>query len=311
MRIIVTGADGFVARWLIADLQHAGHEAVPLSRRDLDVVDATAVRAALTAIRPDGVAQLAGVAFGPDAAAAPSVAFETAVAGTINLVEAARLAAQRPAIVIAGSSEVYAAPPLELPLREDSPLGARTPYALSKLAQEGVALATARAYELPLVMTRSFNHTGPGQRPAFVVPALATRIRAARAAGEQAIRVGNLDVRRDIGDVRDVVRAYRQLLEALHDGSLEPGGHVLNVSTGRSTTIRSVLEQLLELAGAKLEAVVDPALVRPDEPPELFGSYDALRDRTGWHPQTPLATTLADVWQWVDSLPLETSPQRA
>jgi GDP-4-dehydro-6-deoxy-D-mannose reductase len=302
MRVLVTGAGGFVGRWLTRELQASGHEVVGPPERELDVTDAGAMSAAIGAIRPDAIAHLAAVAYAPDAAGDPARAFRVTVGGTVALGEALLANQVRPAILISGSSEVYGAPhPDSLPLTETAPLAPRTAYAISKVSQEAVALRYAALLELPLVATRSFNHTGPGQRPVFVVPALANRVAdAARAPrGAASVRVGNLDVRRDFTDVRDVVRAYRLLLERLADGSIAPGGAILNVASGQSVAIRSILERFVALSGAPIEPAVDPALVRSDDPPDIRGDASALTAATGWRPERDLESTLSDVWSEV------------
>ena len=152
-------------------------------------------------------------------------------------------------------------------MRESTPLNPRLPYAISKAGQEGVAVEAGARWGFPIVVTRSFNHTGPGQRSVFVAPAMARRVLAVKRGGSTLIPAGNVDVYRDIGDVRDVVRAYRLLLEALAIGRLGTNPVVVNVSTGRAETIRSVIEQLCALAGIEAAIQTDPALVRAEDPP--------------------------------------------
>ena len=190
--------------------------------------------------------------------------------------------------------EILGAAPEDLPLRESAPARPRSAYGRSKLLQEQTALTDGRDRGVAVAVTRSFNHTGPGQRPEFVAPALARRILAARAEGRSDIVVGNIDVRRDFSDVRDVVRAYRLLLEGLAAGTV-PTGTVVNVASGRSVSIREVIALLADLVGVTVEPRVDPALVRVDDPPELVGDISLLRTLTGWEPRIPLRQTLADL----------------
>jgi GDP-4-dehydro-6-deoxy-D-mannose reductase len=299
LRVLVTGAGGFVGQWLVSELESAGHEVIaPIGRASLDVTDAAAVRNAFAAAKPDAVAHLAAISLAGEARSAPAEALRVTVGGTVNVLEAALPAARPPAVLVTGSAEVYGTPdPAALPLREDAALAPRTPYALSKVAQEGVALSYAARSGLPLVVTRSFNHSGAGQRPGFVVPDLAGRVRAVQGGETAAVRVGNLQVRRDFTDVRDVARAYRLLLEALADGRIAPGGAVLNVASGRSVEIGEILRRLLELAGVSPEIAVDPDLVRPGEAPDIRGDPAALREATGWTPEHDVASMLAEVWR--------------
>jgi len=296
MRVLVTGATGFAGRWLLRELADAGHHAVaaPPSAA-LDVTDADAVARLVRDVRPDAIAHLAAVSFGPAAAADPELALRTAVVGTQAVFEGVRAADLRCGVLVSGSSEVYGDPqPGDLPLAEDAPLRATRPYGLVKLAQEGVALAAGARYRIPVVVTRSFNHVGPGQRPGFVIPAFARRVRALRDGVAPDIPVGNLDVRRDLTDVRDVVRAYRLLLEGITAGLDTP--LVVNVASGHSTAIRDVLEHVCQIAGVEAKVRVDAALVRSGEPREVVGNPALLVGLTGWRPEIPLERTLEDVF---------------
>lgn len=299
MRILVTGATGFVGRWLIRELEGAGHDTVPApAQAVLDITDGPAVSAFVNEASPDAIAHLAGVAFAMDAAQDPQKAFAVNEGGTRAVMNAA-LPSAIP-VLIAGSADVYGRPaPGDLPLNEHAPLLADRPYGRSKLAQERTALEFGAAGAVPVVVTRSFNHTGPGQRPEFVAPALARRLLAARDSGRGEVAVGNLDVRRDIGDVRDVVRAYRLLLEGLAAGAV-PSGTIVNVATGQAVSIREVLALLAEAIGIAVEPRVDPTLVRRDDPPLIVADIGRIRALTGWTPEIPLRQTLSDLVQSID-----------
>jgi GDP-4-dehydro-6-deoxy-D-mannose reductase len=152
-----------------------------------------------------------------------------------------------------------------------------------------VALQARRGYRQPVVVVRPFNHIGPGQSPNFFVPALAKRIVEARRAGADSLRVGTLTTRRDFTDVRDVVIAYRLLIEKGEYGT------IYNVCSGHDIAMSEVAAELLKLAGAQLTLQTDPELVRPVDVPVLRGEAERLHSVTGWRPRIPLATTLADV----------------
>jgi GDP-4-dehydro-6-deoxy-D-mannose reductase len=194
-------------------------------------------------------------------------------------------------VLVTSSAEVYGAvtDPTLLPLVEGSPTAPLTPYAASKLAAEAVVAQAHLGHGQHVITVRPFNHIGPGQTPNFAVPALAQRIVEADRRGAPTIPVGNLSARRDFTDVRDVVRAYRLLIES------GTPGEVYNVCSGRDVSIREIADGLLALAGTTLEFETDPALVRPVEVPVLRGDPGRLVEATGWKPEIPLEQTLADV----------------
>jgi GDP-4-dehydro-6-deoxy-D-mannose reductase len=189
---------------------------------------------------------------------------------------------------------------------EATPFRPVTPYAASKAAAELLAIQAHLGAGLDVIRARPFNHTGPAQGPQFVVPALARQIVEAQLRGAEALETGNLDVHRDMADVRDVVRAYRLLLEC---GS---PGQVYNVCTGQSRPIGQLARRLLELAGLDLELRVDPARARPVDVPDMRGDPSRLEAATGWRPAIDLDTTLSDVlgyWRGVAAEPA--SPRAA
>jgi GDP-4-dehydro-6-deoxy-D-mannose reductase len=301
MRVLVSGSTGFVGGWLAPELEQAGHvvHGMPLPD-ELDIADAPAVRALVATVRPDAVVHLAGMAYAPDASADAAEALRVNVGGTLAMLEACRREVPGIAVLVVGSAEVYGAPEGNAPLTEASPLAPRGVYGLTKLAGEALAIATGSTGALRVVVARSFNHTGPGQRQVFAVPAFAGRVLDARRAGVHEIRAGNVDLLRDIGDVRDVVCAYRLLLEALAEGRIPGDRRVYNVASGRSVTMRSIIEQLGRIAGWSVTITRDPALVRTDDPPVIRGDASALRQVTGWEPRIALEQTLADLLASLD-----------
>lgn len=303
MKILVTGATGFVGGWLRRELVTAGHDVVAApGPEELDIADRAGLLAWFATEKPDAVVHLAGMAFAPDARSDPSEAFRVNVGGTVAIFESLRELGLRPPVLVTGSSDVYGTPrPDDLPLRESAPLDPRQPYAVSKAAQEGVAVEAGVRWGFPVVVARSFNHTGPGQRPVFVVPAMARRVLAVQRGQASAIPAGNVDVLRDIGDVRDVVRAYRLLLEASAAGRLGREPVVVNVATGRAEAVRWLIEQLCALAGVACSVYVDPALVRADDPPEIRGDSSFLTELTGWRPEIRLDRTLRDLLEEAES----------
>jgi GDP-4-dehydro-6-deoxy-D-mannose reductase len=180
---------------------------------------------------------------------------------------------------------------------EDAELRPVTPYAVSKVAAEFLALQAWLGRGVPAVRVRPFNHVGPGQSPDFVVSALAKRIAEAERAGGGEVRVGNLAASRDFTDVRDVVRAYRLLAKAVGaDRTL--AGSTFNVASGTAVTVAEVARQLCALAKVPVELVQDPGLFRPVDVPVFLGDAARLRSTTGWAPRIPFAATLADIFEY-------------
>jgi GDP-4-dehydro-6-deoxy-D-mannose reductase len=289
MRALITGGKGFVGQWLAAHLKDSGDEVVVIDV-ETDVSDGPALRKVVADAAPDAIYHLAAMTHVGESWENPSQVLKVNVLGTAELLAAARLLESPPVVLVVSSAEVYGVvSPGQLPLKESTPTAPATPYAASKLAAEAVALQAWRGYRQPVIVVRPFNHIGPGQSPNFAVPALAKRIVEARKAGTRSLRVGTLTTRRDFTDVRDVVVGYRLLIEHGIPGT------IYNVCSGRDVAISDVADELLALADAHLELVIDPDLVRPVDVPVLRGDGSLLRATTGWEPSIPLATTLADV----------------
>jgi GDP-4-dehydro-6-deoxy-D-mannose reductase len=289
VRALITGGKGFVGQWLAAHLKDHGDE-VAVIDLETDVADGSAVRRVMQDVVPEAVYHLAAMTHVGESWEDPSQVLRVNVLGTAEILAAARALANAPRTLVVSSAEVYGVvTPEQLPLGESTPTAPASPYAASKLAAEAVALQAWRGYGQPVIVVRPFNHIGPGQSPNFFVPALAKRIVEARRTGAGSLRVGTLTTRRDFTDVRDVVAAYRLLLE---QGA---PGEVYNVCSGRDVAMSEVAAQLLSLAGADLTLETDPQLVRPVDVPVLRGDAGRLHAATGWQPVIPLATTLADV----------------
>ena len=289
MRALITGGRGFVGQWLAAHLKDRGDE-VAVIDIETDVADGAAVRRVMADLAPDAIYHLAAMTHVGESWENPSQVLRVNVLGTAEILAAARALPVSPRVLVVSSAEVYGVvDPDQLPLDEDTPTAPASPYAASKLAAEAVALQAWRGYGQPVIVVRPFNHIGPGQSPNFFVSALAKRIVDARRSGADSLRVGTLTTRRDFTDVRDVVAAYRLLIEK---GS---AGGIYNVCSGIDIAMSEVAALLLELAGADLRLETDPALVRPVDVPVLRGDAGRLREAAGWQPVIPLATTLADV----------------
>ena len=290
MRSLITGGGGFVGHWLADHLRQRGDHVVSVDK-EVDVTDPASLLPALVDAAPDAVYHLAALTHVGQSWDEPLQVLEVNVIGTGAVLAAARRCGTDPRILIVSSAEVYGAvtDPSRLPLDEDAPTAPLTPYAASKLAAEALAVQAFLGHGQHVVIVRPFNHIGPGQSPNFAVAALAQRIVEADRGGATSIPVGNLTARRDFTDVRDVVRAYRLLIEAGEPGT------VYNVCSGRDVSIQEIADGLLELAGTSLALEPEPALMRPVEVPVLRGDPARLSAVTGWKPEIPLEQTLSDV----------------
>jgi GDP-4-dehydro-6-deoxy-D-mannose reductase len=292
---LITGGRGFVGGWLSDHLESLGDE-VTVIDHEVDVTDPPVLLAAVRDARPDAIYHLAALTHVGRSWQEPLRVFEVNVIGTGAVLAAARECGTDPRVLVTSSAEVYGAvtDPACLPLTEASPTAPLSPYAASKLAAEALAAQARIGHGQRVVTVRPFNHIGPGQSTNFAVGALAKRIVDAERSGAPSIPVGNLSARRDFTDVRDVVRAYRLLIEA------DSPAELYNVCTGRDVSIREIADSLLRLAGTSLELETDPDLVRPVEVPVLQGDPGRLVQDTGWKPEVLLEDTLADTlayWQ--------------
>jgi GDP-4-dehydro-6-deoxy-D-mannose reductase len=317
MRALVTGASGFVGRYLVAALQRGGARVLgcggPHERGDylpLDLGDVGAIRAAFDLAQPDVVFHLAAQTFVPDSLASPIATYETNAIGTARLAQAVRdhtTAGNRmPRIVFASSAEVYGKrDPADFPLHESLDLRPANPYAASKAAAEAMLLAEARSYDLDVVVARAFNHIGPGQSERFVVASMAAQLARIARDGTNPLLIGNVEAARDFLDVRDVVAAYALL--AQHGER----GEVYNVCSGKAVKIRDVLRELILAAHVPVEVREDPARMRPVDTPVFVGSNEKLRARTGWEPVIPLERSLRDIYESVRISPAIAGNQTA
>ncbi|GAC1308502.1 MAG: GDP-mannose 4,6-dehydratase [Vulcanimicrobiaceae bacterium] len=301
MRVLVTGGNGFVGRHLCAELRRRGCDVVVAGRiveeghvdLPLDLGDLDSVRGVVEAARARTIFHLAAQAFVPAATSDPIPTYDTNVVGTARVVEAIRRLpdAARPRLLYISSGEVYGThEAADYPLRETAQTLPATPYAASKLAAEAIVGASARSYGLSAIVTRAFNHIGPGQDASFVVAAFARRLAAIAAGGDPRLPVGNLEPQRDFLDVRDVVRAYADLAER------GVSGETYNICSGTPTKIQEILRQLVMAARVGVEIREDPALVRPSDVPLYYGDNAKLVAATGWAPQYTLARSLRDVY---------------
>ena len=312
-RALVTGAAGFAGQWLCRELLHRGVEVTGARLGDdlpagaLSAEERRAVRwracdvrrmrdlgAALEAARPDAVFHLAGVAFVPAADADPGMTVDVNVGGAARLLAELRVRRAAgtldPVVVVAGSGEQYGRHDAgELPLVETAGQRPLSVYAASKAAQEVIALEAHRSAGVRVIAARAFNHSGAGQAPQFLLPALAARALAAKAAGAPELPIGNTTPVRDFLHAADVARAYVLLAER------GVPGEAYNIASGTGTDVATLAARVLALAGASAALAPDPALQRPVDVPALVGSAAKLRAATGWAPAHSLDSLIEEL----------------
>jgi GDP-4-dehydro-6-deoxy-D-mannose reductase len=296
--VLVTGAAGFVGSHLLERLAASGRQVVawhrpgtPAGHADtarwaaVELLDEAEVTAALAEAAPAEVYHLAGAANVGLSWSEPRQTLENNLLATHRLFEGLRACGLRPRVIVTGSAAIYK--PSDAALHEASPLGPNTPYGVSKLAQELLALRVGAEDGVPVMVTRSFNHIGPRQDPGFIAASIARQVALIEAGrAEPTIAVGNLEPRRDIMDVRDTVRAYEALM------TRGRGGEVYNVCSGRAIAMRELLDGLVARARVPVRIFQDPARFRPADTPLSLGDCGKLRADTGWAPQFPLDATL-------------------
>jgi len=300
-RALVTGGNGFVAQWVVRAMLERGwqvfaagigdlpatavltpDERSAVQWRTMDVSKQEEVGAVVSEARADFVVHLAAVSHVPDARRDPGRAFDVNAVGTVRLLAEIGRTRQAgtgdPVVLVVGSAEQYGRHEAsEMPLREDAEQRPLTLYASSKAAQEVAALQAFRSEGVRVICTRSFNHSGAGHDPRFLLPSLVARALALPRAGGTLV-IGNGGTVRDFLHVRDVAKAYLALVDRA------PAGEVYNVSSGDGIDVRALAGAVLRRVGVTADVSPDPALSRPVDVPVLVGSNAKLRRATGWAP---------------------------
>ncbi len=304
MKVLVTGALGFAGRHMLAELRQNGHEPLPVDLPAAvaaqpqagvvagDIMDAAGFRALVAAHRPDACVHLGGLSFVPLSWERPADYFQVNGQGVFHVLEALRLEVPAARALVVTSAEVYGRFASTFVVHEDSPLAPTNPYAIAKVAADHLTRLYARHYQLPYLVARPQNHIGPGQATSFVAASFAEQVaRIAVGRATPVIRVGDLNAERDFTDVRDVVRAYRLLLERGRPGE------AYNIAATRPVRVRALLDLFCQIAGVQPRIEVESARVRPtDHPPVL--SNEKLRVELGWQPQFTLEQSLRDIYDF-------------
>ena len=301
-KALITGINGFVGTHLNNLLLQEGVEVFGTVKPEsaethdnhlfpVDLLDFEGMKEVIKKIEPDHIYHLAALTSPAESFKNPSLTITNNISGQLNVLEAVKeLQMMETRILVVSSAEIYGAvEPHDLPINENAPLKPRSPYAVSKIAQDYLGYQYFVSQQVKNIRVRPFNHTGPYQAPVFVVPSFAKQIADIEKGNQEPIlKVGSLESRKDFTDVRDIVKGYLLLMDKGVDGE------VYNIGSGRSYAISEILDMLLSFSDAKIIVEQDSSLMRPIEIPELRCDYDKLHKATGWKPEISLETSLRD-----------------
>jgi GDP-4-dehydro-6-deoxy-D-mannose reductase len=304
-RILITGGTGFVGRHLIRSLKSFDVKIFAISSSEVrtpepgvdylkaDIRRADEIGLIIREANPEQVYHLAAVSTVGDAGNDPRSAFDINVLGSYNVFEAVMLLPVPPRVLYVSTSQVYASS--DHALAETSLSAPDNHYAATKAMAELLAVQYRKTSSGGIIIARAFNHTGPGQRTSFVMPSIAKQLAEAEAGlCPPVIKVGNLNVRRDFTDVRDVVMAYQKLIA---NGKI---GETYNVCSGRAVFLADLVRELQKECRVKTEIQIDQNRVRANEVALMLGDPGKLYKTTGWTPRLPVENTLhalLDYWR--------------
>jgi GDP-4-dehydro-6-deoxy-D-mannose reductase len=316
-KILITGASGFVGKHLIELLSKEEENQIfgtylidkskaslakfgdKLNLRKIDLSDEANVFSMIEEIKPDLIFHLAASTSPAESFNDPKGTIMNNVSTELNILDALKkLNLTKTRVLITSSADIYGKVSEEnLPINEDCPLNPTNPYAVSKIAQDFLALQYFNAHNIKTIRVRAFNHVGPGQSPAFVVSAFAKKIAEIEKTEESEITVGNLEAKRDFTDVRDMVKAYVEIIEKGNPGD------VYNIGSGKALKISEILDGLVELSNKKITVKVDEKLMRPVDNPELVCDATKIGKTINWVPEIPINKTLEDTLNyWRENL---------
>lgn len=297
-RALITGINGFVGPYLKSELEKNGYEVFGFGSEEsnqddysqVDIRDSDAVKKIVAEVNPTHVFHLAGISAPPFAEKHPELAHDVNVLGTRNLLEALLILVHAPRVLIVSSAHVYGKPE-SLPLGEDHPMSGVGVYTRTRIEQEKVV--NEYFDKLPIVVTRSFNHTGPGRPDTFVIAKIIKHITEIKSGARDHLELGNTDIKRDISDVRDVVRAYRLLLEQ------DKFGIIVNVCRGESIALKKVIEYGRVLAELDdLDVRTNPDFVRKNDVEDMYGDSAYLKSLVDWQPEIGCEQMIKDIYMY-------------
>lgn len=300
-KLLIFGIGGFVGSYLAREFQEHGYKVYgsDIAAKEIDGVDfrqanlleAESVDSLVADIQPDMIINLAAISSVGASWGIPQTTVSVNVIGALNVMEAARKVTTNPKVMFIGSSEEYEESS-EL-ISEQTPLNANNPYGISKMAQERFAEVYRERYGMLVYCVRPFNHTGIGQKDSFVLPSFCKQVAEIEKSGKPGIiRVGNLAVERDFSDVRDIVRAYRMIIES------DDCTKIYNVGSGEAYSLSELLEYIVSLSSQKIDIEVDTERFRPVDTPRICCDNSYINSELGWKTEYSIFETLKEMFEF-------------
>lgn len=302
-RVLIFGAGGFVGSYLCKEFLNNGYKVSGTDKGEgsalpsevdfykTDLMQADEVEKLIGQIQPDIIVNLAAISSVGASWNMPQTTMAINVIGALNIMEAARKSEQKPRILFVGSSEEYVIS--ENPLDENTQLNANNPYGISKVTQEQFAKLYREQYGLKIYCVRPFNHTGIGQRDSFVLPSFCKQVAEIEKSGKDGkIQVGNLKVKRDFSHVKDVVRAYRMIVES------DNCNQIYNVGSGNAYSLEDMLTYIIGLSNQHIEIEVDQNRIRPTDQPVICCDRSLIGKELGWEPQYNVYDALKEMYEY-------------
>ena len=300
-RVLIFGYSGFVGPYLAREFISHGYTVfgsdinAPKDRANdvpfyqSDILNADFVDRVILENQPDIIINLAAVSSVSLSWKIPQKTFEINVIGAMNILESSRKMDNKPVVMFVGSSEEYLQS--SEAIKEDQPLDLNNPYGISKISQEMYAKLYSSKYGMDIYCVRAFNHTGVGQSDTFVLPSFCKQVAAIERSGEDGnIKVGNIDVYRDFSDVRDIVRAYRMVIESGRSDL------VFNVGSGRAYSLRELLGIIISFTKRRVNVVIDDSRFRVADCAMIQCDNKLLMKETGWGPSIDIKQTLFEMY---------------
>ena len=301
-RVLIFGAGGFVGSYLCKEFLNNGYKVSGTDKGEgsalpsevdfykTDLMQTDEVKKLIGQIQPDIIVNLAAISSVGASWNMPQTTMAINVIGALNIMEAARKSEQKPRILFVGSSEEYVIS--ENPLDENTQLNANNPYGISKVTQEQLAKLYREQYGLKIYCVRPFNHTGIGQRDTFVLPSFCKQVAEIDKSGKDGkIQVGNLKVKRDFSHVKDVVRAYRMIVES------DNCNQIYNVGSGNAYSLEDMLTYIIGLSDQNIEIEVDQNRIRPTDQPVICCDRSLIGKELGWEPQYNVYDALREMYE--------------